>query len=196
MAGCLNRGDISMGYRLSKIYTRTGDKGDTGMADGSRVAKDDIKVVAIGDIDELNCQIGVLISEISDRGLLDLLNRIQHILFDLGAEITLPEYEAINASHIDYLEQQLDEMNQHLKPLEEFILPGGSRSAAACHLARAVCRRAERSLVKLNREHTVNMQTLAFINRLSDLLFVMARKLCVDAGAAEIYWQKSRMEHE
>lgn len=180
-----------MGYRLSKIYTRTGDKGDTGMADGSRVPKDDQLVTAIGDVDELNSQLGVLITEVRSEDLKDRLNRVQHILFDLGAELTLPTYIAVNSGHIEYLENSLDQLNAELTPLDEFILPGGCRTAALAHVARSVCRRAERSLVRLNRQRELNPNVLAFVNRLSDLLFVAARRCCKDEGVAEVYWQKT-----
>lgn len=180
-----------MGYRLSKIYTRTGDDGETGMADGSRVAKDDIKVSAIGDVDELNSQLGLLIVEASNAEMKDKLNRIQHILFDLGAELTLPEYQALDDEHVSYLENYLDQLNEQLKPLDEFILPGGSRSAAVAHVCRSVCRRVERSLVTLNRKQSINSVSMAFINRLSDLLFVIARQCCVDDGVTEVYWENA-----
>jgi len=183
-----------MGYRLSKIYTKTGDKGETGMADGSRVAKDHIKVAAIGDVDELNSQIGLLVVESASDEMKDKLNRVQHILFDLGAELTMPEYVAIEESHVTFLENYLDQLNNKLKPLDEFILPGGSRAAAQAHVARSVCRRVERSLVSLNREQLLNKAALAFINRLSDLLFVTARQCCADDGIEEVYWQKGRAQ--
>jgi cob(I)alamin adenosyltransferase len=181
-----------VGFRLSKIYTRTGDKGETGMADGSRVAKDHAQVCAIGDIDELNSQIGLLIAEISQPDMQDKLNRIQHMLFDLGAELTMPEYVAIEAAQVTFLEQYLDALNENLKPLDEFILPGGCRSAAVAHVARSVCRRAERSLVSLSHKQTLNNDLMAYVNRLSDLLFVIARQCCVDAGVPEVYWVKGR----
>lgn len=183
-----------MGYRLSKIYTKTGDKGETGMADGTRVAKDHIKVVAIGEVDELNSQLGLLVIEVAAAEMKDKLNQIQHILFDLGAELTLPEYRAIEESHVSLLETYLDQLNDELTPLDEFILPGGSRSAAVAHICRAVCRRVERSLVSLNHELTVNKESMAFINRLSDLLFVIARQCCKDDGVDEIYWKKGRTQ--
>lgn len=183
-----------MGYRLSKIYTKTGDKGETGMADGSRVAKDHIKVAAIGDVDELNSQIGLLVVESVSVEMKDKLNRVQHILFDLGAELTLPEYVAIEEQHVTFLESYLDQLNSQLKPLDEFILPGGSRAAAQAHIVRSVCRRVERSLVSLNREQALNKASMAFINRLSDLLFVIARQCCADDGVEEVYWQKGRTQ--
>lgn len=181
-----------MGFRLSKIYTRTGDKGETGMADGRRLSKDHSQVNAIGDVDELNSQIGLLIAEVNNQAMQDKLNRIQHILFDLGAELTMPEYTAIEAAQVTFLEQYLDQLNEKLKPLDEFILPGGCRSAAVAHVARAVCRRAERSLVTLSHEQTLNTQLMAFVNRLSDLLFVVARQCCVDENVPEVYWVKGR----
>ena len=183
-----------MGYRLSKIYTKTGDKGETGMADGSRVAKDHLQVAAIGDVDELNSQIGLLVVESENAEMKDKLNRIQHILFDLGAEITMPAYVAIEDSHVTFLEEYLDQLNNQLTPLDEFILPGGSRAAAQAHVARSVCRRVERSLVSFNREQSLNKAAMAFINRLSDLLFVIARQCCADDDIEEVYWQKGRTQ--
>jgi len=183
-----------MGYRLSKIYTKTGDKGETGMADGSRVGKDDIRVAAIGDIDELNSQLGLLVLEVQAAEMKSKLNQIQHILFDLGAELTMPEYQAIEAEHVNMLEDYLDQLNESLPPLDEFILPGGSRAAAIAHISRAVCRRAERSLVSLQRQQTMNESLLAFVNRLSDLLFIIARQCCVDDGVDEVYWQKGKTQ--
>ena len=185
-----------MGYRLSKIYTKTGDKGETGMADGSRVAKDEPKVAAIGDVDELNSQIGLLITEVANENTRDMLNRIQHILFDLGAELSLPDYPAVTSWQINLLEDFLDQLNESLKPLGEFILPGGCRSASLAHIARSVCRRAERSLVSLNRQQAVRDESLAFINRLSDLLFVIARQCCKEQGVDEVYWQKARTQQD
>ncbi len=183
-----------MGYRLSKIYTKTGDKGETGMADGTRVAKDHIKVAAIGDVDELNSQMGLLVIEVANIEMKNKLNQIQHILFDLGAELTLPEYQAIEGIHVSFVEAYIDQLNEKLKPLDEFILPGGSRSAAVAHITRSVCRRVERSLVSLNREQSINKESMAFINRLSDLLFVIARQCCKDDGVDEIYWQKAKTQ--
>jgi len=183
-----------MGYRLSKIYTKTGDKGETGMADGSRVAKDQIQVSAIGDVDELNSHIGLLVTEVASTEMKDKLNQIQHILFDLGAELSLPDYVAIEENHVTFLEAYLDQLNDKLKPLDEFILPGGSRAAALAHVARSVCRRVERGLVSFNREQSVNKAAMAFINRLSDLLFVIARQCCADDGITEIYWKKGRTQ--
>ena len=185
-------GRVKMGYRLSKIYTRTGDSGETGMADGSRVAKDNIQIAAIGDVDELNSQLGLLVVECSGNEMKDKLNRIQHILFDLGSELTLPDHQVIEHSHVDFLEQYLDQLNKDLNPLEEFILPGGSRSAAVAHICRSVCRRVERNLVTLDRQRPVNKEAMAFVNRLSDLLFVMARQCCSDDNVDEVYWQKGK----
>lgn len=183
-----------MGYRLSKIYTRTGDKGSTGMGDGSRVEKDSVRVAAMGDVDELNSVLGVVVCACTDASIKEMLITIQHDLFNLGGQLTMPDYEKITAGRVQWLEQQLDEMNEGLPPLKEFILPGGSVAASHCQLARAVCRRVERSLVALSREFTFSEQINAYINRLSDLLFVASRALNRVAGEAEIYWQSDRIK--
>lgn len=178
-----------MGNRLSKIYTRTGDKGTTGLGDGSRVGKDHQQIVAIGDTDELNSLIGVIISELDPGELVDLLSVIQHRLFDLGAELSLPPGNArMLAGDTEQLEQALDHYNESLTPLKEFILPGGNKAAALCHLARTVCRRAERSLVALNTVQPVSETALSYLNRLSDLLFVLARWINKQAGQPDILW--------
>jgi cob(I)alamin adenosyltransferase len=179
-----------MGNRLTKIYTRTGDAGDTGTADGSRLSKDDILIHAQGDIDELNSFIGLLVSKVSDAELQQLISRIQHDLFNLGAELSLGQ-PIITTEDVSFLEQKLDHYNADLPPLQEFILPGGGEAASLCHVVRSVCRRAERSLVSLHKEQALGTQPLAFINRLSDLLFVLARVLTRMAGEKEVYWQKS-----
>jgi cob(I)alamin adenosyltransferase len=179
-----------MGNRLSKIYTRTGDKGTTGLGDGSRVGKEHPQVVAIGDTDELNSQLGVVISELGTGELADLLSTIQHRLFDLGAELSLPPGEIrIQQEDTESLEQAIDRFNADLPPLKEFILPGGSKAAAQCHLARAVCRRAERSLVNLNNTQPVSEFALSYLNRLSDLLFVLARFINRESGHPDILWK-------
>lgn len=183
-----------MGNRLSKIYTRTGDKGSTGMADGSRIEKDSPRIAAMGDIDELNSVIGVVISECEDGEVREMLVTIQHDLFNLGAQLSMPEYQQITEQRVSWLEQCLDRMNEELSPLKEFILPGGGKAAAHCHLARAMCRRAERTIVSLARESEISEQVLAYINRLSDLLFVGCRVLSREAGAQEVYWQSSRIK--
>jgi cob(I)alamin adenosyltransferase len=182
-----------MGNRLSKIYTRTGDAGTTGMADGSRVHKDSLRVIAMGDVDELNSVLGVVISHCQSHEMGEMLLTIQHDLFNLGAQLTMPEYESMTPARVTWLEQRLDAMNEELPPLKEFILPGGSQAAAHCHLARAICRRAERSLVALAREFTFADPIKAYINRLSDLLFVTARALNRQEGVAEVYWQSKRI---
>lgn len=183
-----------MGNRLSKIYTRTGDKGTTGMGDGSRIAKNNLRVDAIGDVDELNSVLGIVISQCGQNVVREILITIQHDLFNLGGELTMPEYAAITESRVSWLEQTLDTLNAELSPLKEFILPGGGEAAAHCHLARAVCRRAERTIVSLAEEFDVSENIRAYINRLSDLLFVACRVLSREAGEAEVYWQSERIK--
>lgn len=183
-----------MGNRLSKIYTRTGDKGSTGMGDGSRVEKDSVRVSAMGDIDELNSVIGMVITQCQPGEVQEMLITIQHDLFNLGGQLTMPDYELITAERVTWVEDSLDAYNENLPPLKEFILPGGGAAAAQCHLARAVCRRAERTLVALSREYDFNHHILAYINRLSDLLFVTCRVLSREAGEAEVYWQSERIK--
>ena len=179
-----------MGNRLSKIYTRTGDKGTTGLGDGSRIDKDDIRIQAIGDIDELNSCIGLLCAELeADDPLQTELYEVQQNLFNLGGELSVPGYSLIEDSHIQTLEALLDQLNQHLPPLTDFILPGGNKPAATCHLARSVCRRTERSVVSLARCSEVRPQCQSYLNRLSDLLFVTARKLARRNGGEEVLWR-------
>jgi cob(I)alamin adenosyltransferase len=184
-------GDRSMGNRLSKIYTRTGDDGTTGLADGERVAKHDVRVEAGGAVDETNSLIGLLLTE---KGLIEAiagpLRRIQHELFEIGAELSLPGYRKIVPEHIRRLELELDALNAELPPLAEFVLPGGNRAAAVCHVARTVCRRAERRVSAAANEHALNTELLRYLNRLSDLLFVMARRLAREGGAKEVLWQR------
>jgi cob(I)alamin adenosyltransferase len=181
-----------MGNRLSKIYTRTGDDGSTGLGDGSRVPKDSTRVEAYGTVDELNSNIGLLLTERLPQDVTESLTRIQHELFDLGSELCVPGYTAITADHITWLEQTLDRFNVDLPPLKEFILPGGSRAAAVCHLARTVCRRAERRTLTLHRETPVNNEVLRYLNRLSDLLFVLARVIVRQDGGSEVLWKHER----
>jgi len=182
-----------MGNRLSKIYTRTGDDGTTGMGDGSRIAKDHPRMQAIGSVDEVNSLVGMLIADLpTDDPLREPLAAIQHHLFNLGGELSIPGYVMINPEHVSALEAQLDELNEPLPPLKNFILPGGSRSAATCHLARAVCRRAERDMVALARENDINTSGQHYINRLSDFLFVLARVLARRDGGQEVLWQQPR----
>jgi cob(I)alamin adenosyltransferase len=178
-----------MGHRLSKIYTRTGDDGTTGLGDGSRIDKDHMRMESIGSVDELNSYVGLLIAELpSDDSCVPLLARIQHDLFDLGGELAVPGYIMISAERIAEIEQSLDVINEDLPPLKNFILPGGSKAASLCHLARSVCRRAERCLVALNKTDDVNATGRQYLNRLSDLLFVMARLLARRDGGQEVLW--------
>ncbi len=181
-----------MGNRLSKIYTRTGDDGTTGLADGSRVDKDCPRMEAIGDVDELNSVLGMALAEPLPEAVASCLRELQHDLFDLGGELSVPGHAMIAAAHVTRLEQTLEEFNAALPPLKEFILPGGSRAAALCHLARTVCRRAERRLVTLARAETLNPQLRVYLNRLSDLLFVAARVVARSHGGSEIFWQQRR----
>jgi cob(I)alamin adenosyltransferase len=177
-----------MGNRLSKIYTRTGDSGTTGLGDGTRVPKDSLRVHAMGDVDELNSVIGIMLTEpISDQ-ITDCLTAVQHDLFNLGGEICMPNMELIKAERITSLETTLDAFNDSLAPLKEFILPGGSRAAAYCHLARTVCRRAERVMHTLHSEEKLTATSLQYINRLSDLLFVLCRVLNKEAGEPDVLW--------
>jgi len=178
-----------MGYRLSKIYTRTGDDGTTGLTDGSRINKDSARIVAIGSIDELNSLIGQICSEKINPDSHALLTEVQHRLFDMGGELSMPGRQLLQADSIALLENKLDEMNTELEPLKDFILPGGCKAAAVCHVARSVCRRAERNVVTLSRDEEVSKCVQGYLNRLSDLLFVMARYLNKVSGQADVLWQ-------
>jgi len=177
-----------MGNRLSKIYTRTGDKGTTGLGDGSRVDKDSLRVETFGTVDELNSLIGLVLASDTGDTIRDCLTRTQHELFDLGGELCMPGYTLIPDSCVDQLEADLDRFNEDLPPLKDFILPGGSESAARCHLARTVFRRAERLMVSLAKIEDINEVSLRYLNRLSDLLFVMARVLARANGGSEVLW--------
>ncbi|PCH84995.1 MAG: ATP:cob(I)alamin adenosyltransferase [Piscirickettsiaceae bacterium] len=183
-----------MGHRLSKIYTRTGDSGTTGLGDGSRVEKDSLRVEAYGTVDELNSQIGLVIAFGVDDKIANQLLDIQHDLFDLGSELCVPGYSAIDEANIDTLENILDAHNTDLPALKEFILPGGNLAAASCHVARTVCRRAERIAVSLAREEKINPPVVKYLNRLSDLLFVMCRVLARQDGRSEVLWDKNRRQ--
>jgi cob(I)alamin adenosyltransferase len=180
-----------LGNRLSKIYTRTGDSGTTGLGDGARVAKDSLRVAAMGDVDELNSIIGIMQTEALQPNTHAALSGIQHDLFDLGGELCMPGYAMIKAERVTALETQLDAWNDTLSPLKEFILPGGSRAAAYCHLARTVCRRAERTMTTLNNQEKITEISLQYINRLSDLLFVLCRILNKDAGVPDVLWNNT-----
>ena len=177
-----------MGNRLSKIYTRTGDKGTTGLGDGARVDKDSLRVEAYGTVDELNSAVGLVLCAELPEQVRTCLTRVQHELFDLGGELCMPGVTLIPDAYVGGLERELDALNADLPPLKDFILPGGSESAARCHLARTIARRAERRVVSLARKETVNEATIRYLNRLSDLLFVMARVLARGDGGSEVIW--------
>jgi cob(I)alamin adenosyltransferase len=180
-----------MGHRLSKIYTRTGDDGTTGLADGARVDKCDPRVEAFGTVDETNSALGLLLAEADvPASVRASLQRIQHELFEIGAELSMPGYRAIEPAHVTRLERDLDALNGDLPPLEEFVLPGGNRAAALCHLARTICRRAERRAWAAAKTFTIAPELLRYLNRLSDLLFVMARCLARRDGGCEVLWQR------
>ena len=185
-----------MGKRLTKIYTRTGDGGETGLGDGSRVPKTHARVGAMGDIDELNAHLGLVNEHLKNTAvealtrLAPFLDRLQHRIFDLGGEVSIPGFQLIHDHHVDRIETELDQMNDELAPLENFIIPGGSVLIAQCHVARSVCRRAERSLIELGETDTVNPPGLRFLNRLSDFLFVIARYCALKTEQPEHLWQK------
>lgn len=184
-----------MGNRLSKIYTRTGDKGTTGLGDGSRVEKDNLRVEAYGTVDELNSFIGLLLTESMPEQLREWLTDVQHDLFDLGSEMCVPGFEVITPAMIEQLEQQIETMNEDLPYLKEFILPGGSRAASLCHVARTVCRRGERRTSTLmKQDDSVRSECLQYLNRLSDWLFVAARTLARADGGEEVLWDKNRRQ--
>ena len=181
-----------MGYRLSRIYTRTGDKGTTGLGDGTRVDKDSLRVEAYGTVDELNSLIGLLVTYKVPEIIVRQLTDIEHDLFDIGGELSIPGHTVLSDKQVERLEEFLDTLNADLEPLQEFILPGGTAAAAVCHLARTVCRRAERRVVSLAREETVNAVSLRYLNRLSDLLFVLARSLNRAEGVKDVLWKRGR----
>jgi len=184
-----------MGNRLSKIYTRTGDKGTTGLGDGSRVDKDSLRVEAYGTTDELNSVIGMVLSEASvTEPVQGWLLEIQHDLFDIGAELCVPGHKVITEAFVERLEQHIDAMNSELPYLKEFILPGGNRAATTCHLARTICRRAERRVLSLSKAEPINEWGLKYLNRLSDFLFVAARVLARADGGEEVMWNRKRFE--
>ena len=180
-----------MGNRLSRIYTRTGDDGTTGLADGSRLPKDSPRVATMGDLDELNANLGVVLAHPLPDAVRETLVDAQHALFDIGAELALPAASIIDEARVEALEAALDALNADLPPLKEFILPGGGVGAGAAHVARAVCRRAERSIVALARDAPVNEASRRYVNRLSDYLFVAGRILA-RAGSGEVYWKHER----
>lgn len=178
-----------MGNRLSKIVTRTGDAGTTGLATGDRVSKTDQRVQAMGELDELNSNIGVLLAQNIPARFADALAIIQHRLFDIGGELALPGHNVITEVHLDQIENWVEDFNEDLPPLKDFIMPGGASGGAQAHLARAVARRAERGLWALNTHAPVNSFALRYLNRLSDLLFIVARQLARANGGNEVIWR-------
>ena len=181
-----------MGHRLSKIYTRTGDDGTTGLGDGSRVAKDSPRVEAYGTVDELNSIIGMVLAYDLPEAVRECLVEVQHDLFDLGGEFSVPGYQAIQESYVTRLETSLDGFNAELPSLKEFILPAGGLATSTAHLARTVCRRAERRTITLSRQETINPAAITYLNRLSDLLFVIARVLARFEHGTEVLWQPGK----
>jgi cob(I)alamin adenosyltransferase len=182
-----------MGNRLSKIYTRTGDDGSTGLGDGARVAKESLRVEAYGSVDETNSAVGVVLAiSTLPQAVRRCLTEVQHDLFDLGGELCIPGHRMVTAAYVDRLETELDGFNDPLPPLKDFILPGGGAAAAACHVARAVCRRAERRCWSLARVEEIAPDALKYLNRLSDLLFVIARVLAREESGSEVLWRHRR----
>jgi len=181
-----------MGNRLSKIYTKTGDDGTTGLGDGTRVAKDSVRVAAYGTVDELNSSLGIVLAQEIPAPIREALTQIQHDLFDLGGELCIPGMAMVHEADVERLEQTLDGFNADLPALKDFILPGGGMAAACCHLARTVCRRAEREVVTLSRSEAVRPEAVRYLNRLSDLLFVLSRVLARASGHGEVLWQHER----
>lgn len=181
-----------MGHRLSKIATRTGDGGETGLGDGTRVSKSSARIHALGDVDELNSAIGVLICEPMPSALSALLTDIQHDLFDLGGELAIPGYHLVKSEQVARLDEELERLNAELRPLREFILPGGTRAAALAHQARTICRRAERAVISAAGEGKVSDASRQYLNRLSDLLFVLGRTFNRLDGRGDVLWQRGR----
>ena len=181
-----------MGNRLSKIATRTGDNGTTGLGDGSRTDKDSVRIHTLGEVDELNSFVGLLLCEDMPADLREELVSIQHDLFDLGGELCIPGYQLITDAHVERLDGLLEKYNATLPALQDFILPAGSRAAAVAHVCRTVCRRAERSIVSLGRDEKINEHPRQYVNRLSDLMFVLSRVLNRYAGGSDVLWQNDR----
>ncbi len=180
-----------MGHRLSKIYTRTGDAGSTGLADGSRVEKDSPRVDVMGEVDELNSHIALILVQTVPDAVREVLTDVQHALFDIGGEMAIPGANTVTEQYVTHLEEVLDSFNQDLPMLKEFILPGGGAAAVATHIARSMCRRTERRMLGLSRVEDVNEHSRRYLNRLSDLLFVLARVLAV-GNDGEVYWDPQR----
>ena len=185
-----------MGNRLSKIYTKTGDDGTTGLGDGSRVPKDSPRVEAMGAVDELNSSIGIILLSNLPNDIRECLIGIQHTLFNIGGEISIPGYSLVTEEETKFLEDTLDFMNSKLSPLKEFILPGGIAAASHCHMSRSICRRAERRIQTLASEEQVSEISRQYLNRLSDLLFVMARYLNSKEGVSDVLWQHERVKRK
>lgn len=181
-----------MGHRLSKIATRTGDDGTTGLGDGTRVGKESARIAVIGDVDELNSQIGVLLGEAMPEDVREVLVAIQHDLFDLGGELCIPGHTMIGDAHLARIDAWLAHYNATLPPLTEFILPGGTRAAALAHVCRTVCRRTERAIVALGANAALEAGPRRYTNRLSDLLFVLARVLNRAGGGQDVLWERAR----
>ena len=179
-----------MGNRLSKLYTRTGDDGTSGLSGGARIAKNHERIYAMGTVDELNSVIGLLICKLEDDELISLFTEIQHDLFNIGGEISMPGHAFIKEEKITGLENKIDQFNESVEPLKEFILPGGSEAASVCHMARAIARRAERDVISLHQKEEVPATTRQYLNRLSDLLFVVARIINKQLGQDDILWKK------
>jgi len=188
--------DGNMGNRLTQIATRTGDDGSTGLGDNQRVSKNNLRVHAMGDVDELNSQIGVLLCEPMPQNVRDLLVEVQHQLFNLGGELSIPGFELIKPDAIIVLDQALESFNQELPKLKEFILPAGTRAASLAHVCRTVARRAERAVVALGDTDTINPAPRQYLNRLSDLLFVLARVLNRQNGGDDVYWKSERLKSQ
>jgi cob(I)alamin adenosyltransferase len=184
--------DRDMGKRLSRIYTRTGDDGTTGLGNGVRTGKESLRIDAIGTVDELNSHIGVLLSGTLQKDIRNRLENIQHDLFDLGGDLSIPGRVSMTQAQVSRLEKELDEYNASLAPLKEFILPGGAALAATCHVARSVCRRAERCVIQLYRAETAIPCHIHYLNRLSDLLFVLCRVLNREHGVDDVMWQPGK----
>ncbi|MBA2658299.1 MAG: cob(I)yrinic acid a,c-diamide adenosyltransferase [Nitrosospira sp.] len=181
-----------MGKRLTKIYTRTGDDGTTGLGDGTRSAKESLRIEAIGTVDELNSCLGVLLAETLEEEVRIKLENIQHDLFDLGGDLSIPGRVSMSEAQVSRLEKELDEYNVTLTALQEFILPGGVRTASLCHVARTVCRRAERCVVRMSRSEAVTPFHIQYLNRLSDFLFVLCRILNRELGVKDVLWQPGK----
>jgi cob(I)alamin adenosyltransferase len=185
--------NTTMGKRLTQIATRTGDQGTTGLGNNQRVSKNSLRVHAMGEVDELNSHIGVLLCETMPDGVRDVLVEMQHQLFNLGGELSIPGFELLKAEAVAALDQALEQYNAQLPKLEEFILPAGTRAAALAHVCRTVARRAERATVALGNEEALNAAPRQYLNRLSDLMFVLARVLNRMDGGTDVYWQSKRI---